>query len=175
MLSVWDIGGQAVNSKMLTKYITGADVAFLCFDLTDHASFSDVEAWSRKISSACTMANASPPKSFLLGNKVDLVGQRVITADQIIKGVQEYKCSGHFEVSAQSGDAVPRAFYSAAANVLGMELSAHELEFHDTVVSATVVVGGEEDNARVKGSEAIEAEDAAAQARQQEGCSCTIM
>ena len=164
-----------MNSKMLTKYIAGADIAFLCFDLTDHASFSDVEAWSRKISSACTMANANPPKAYLLGNKVDLVGNRAITQDQIIQAVKEFKCTGHFEVSAQSGDAVPRAFYSAAANKLGMELSAHELEFHDTVVAATVVVGGEEDEARVKGSAAIEAEDAAAQARQQDGCSCAIM
>jgi len=160
---------------MLTKYITGADIAFLCFDLTDHASFSDVEAWSRKISSACTMASSSPPKAYLLGNKVDLVGQRAITTSQIHKAVQEFKCTGHFEVSAESGDAVPRAFYSAAANVLGMELSAHELEFHDTVVAATVRVGGEEDEARVKGSSAIEAEDSAAEARQGGACSCTVM
>ncbi len=121
------------------------------------------------------MAAAAPPKSYLLGNKVDLVGQRVISDSQIQVAVKEFACAGHFEVSAQSGDAVPRAFYSAAAKSLGMELSAYELEFHDTVVAATVQVGGADDEARVAGSDAIEAEDAAAEARKSESCSCTIM
>jgi GTPase SAR1 family protein len=173
ILSVWDIGGQAVNSKMLTKYIAGADIAFICFDLTDHASYADLEAWNRKIGAACTMASAQPPIKYLLGNKADLIGQRTITAQQVSSASTELKCKGHFEVSAESGDDVPRAFYTAAGIALGMELTAHELEFHATVVGASVCRGGSEE-ARVEGAEDIEAEDAAAEASKEQ-CLCTMM
>ena len=40
-LQVWDIGGQSIASKMLPKYIHGTQVVFLCYDVTDRASFDD--------------------------------------------------------------------------------------------------------------------------------------
>lgn len=41
-LQVWDIGGQSISSKMLPKYILGAHMIFLCYDITDPQSFADV-------------------------------------------------------------------------------------------------------------------------------------
>jgi Ras-related protein Rab-28 len=44
-LQVWDIGGQSIGSKMLPQYVWGADIVFLCYDVTDAQSFADAEDW----------------------------------------------------------------------------------------------------------------------------------
>eukprot|EP00611_Tribonema_gayanum_P018017 TRINITY_DN3102_c1_g3_i3.p2 TRINITY_DN3102_c1_g3~~TRINITY_DN3102_c1_g3_i3.p2 ORF type:complete len:207 (-),score=67.15 TRINITY_DN3102_c1_g3_i3:1674-2294(-) len=41
-LQVWDIGGQSLSSNMLAKYLYGSRVVFLCYDVTDPNSFSDL-------------------------------------------------------------------------------------------------------------------------------------
>ncbi len=45
LLQVWDIGGQGINSKMLSKYLSAAQVLFLCYDVTDLSSFKDLDDW----------------------------------------------------------------------------------------------------------------------------------
>ncbi len=40
-LQVWDIGGQSIGSGMLSRYIGGASVVFVCYDVTDAQSFAD--------------------------------------------------------------------------------------------------------------------------------------
>lgn len=174
-LQVWDIGGQAVNSKMLSKYISGCDVALLTYDLTDLQSFADVESWVRRVASTVAMTGRQAPAMYLLGNKADLVGDRVVGAKAISEAVQAHGLQGHYEVSAQSGDSIIRSFYDVAARAIGVSLSDLELEAHDTVVAATVRVGGQEDEARVSGSGGIEAEDLAAErAKQGAGCQCVL-
>ena len=84
-LQVWDIGGQSVGSRMLPKYIYGAHVIFLCYDVTDPQSFRDLEDWlrlARRVvggGPGVCGAPAPPPslagrpraKLYAVGNKVE--------------------------------------------------------------------------------------------------------
>ncbi len=66
-LQVWDIGGQSINSKMLSKYISGASVVFFCYDVTEMESFKDMADWVRMVTGYfSTMSTGSMPQVWLL-------------------------------------------------------------------------------------------------------------
>jgi len=41
-LQAWDIGGQSISSGMLSNYILGSQMIYLCYDITDPQSFADL-------------------------------------------------------------------------------------------------------------------------------------
>ena len=77
-LQVWDIGGQQLSSKMLPKYIYGANVVFLCYDVTDPQSFSDVDDWLGLVKRTFVTAGKPLPNMYLVGNKIDLLHLRKV-------------------------------------------------------------------------------------------------
>ena len=191
-LQVWDIGGQSVGSSMLGKYIFGSDVVFLCYDVTDSQSFSDLEDWLRLVRRSFADAagagqsmdnvglrvtmkqnNNSGNRGmedlqiFAVGNKMDLQHMRKVTEHQHAVFIEENSLTGGFFTSAQSGDNVTTSFYDAAAKRMGIKLSDHELAFHRKALAVTVTHGGD-DGARAPGADAIEAEDLAHGATWQE-------
>lgn len=187
-LQVWDIGGQSVGSSMLGKYIFGSDVVFLCYDVTDPQSFSDLDDWLRLVRRSFTDAAGAGQRMdnvglrgvvatagnnnkknttimdalqiFAVGNKMDLQHLRKVTEYQHAVFLEENNLTGGFFTSAQSGDNVTASFYDAAAKRMGIKLSDHELAFHRKALAVTVMRGGD-DGARAPGADAIEAEDLA--------------
>ena len=190
-LQVWDIGGQSIGSKMLPQYVWGADIIFLCYDVTDAQSFADAEDW-------LALARCAPPPPpapaegaagagaalalrceeekagsaapvYLLGNKVDLEHLRRVTDNMHDQFIRANGLRGGFLISARSGENVLTAFYAAAADHLGVTLSALELELTAKVLAVTVAARGGSDEARLPGADAIEAEDRAAAERAARG------
>ncbi|RLN97350.1 hypothetical protein BBJ28_00013600 [Nothophytophthora sp. Chile5] len=166
VLQVWDIGGQTINSKMLAKYLFGAHVALLCYDVTDAQSFSDVEDWL-----SVARANASQQMAlYLVGNKTDLVAHRVISSEKHESFIRDHAMRGGFLVSAQSGDNVLKTVYRISAAAANIRVSEFELSFCDQVVRAVVPAasdagGGGEQEVRTAMADEIEAEDRANEAR----------
>ncbi|CAM9169569.1 unnamed protein product [Phaeothamnion confervicola] len=201
-LQVWDIGGQSLNSKMLQNYITGAGVIFLCYDVTDLQSFSDLEDWletvRRLLLAAVSIRPGSAIKSpviHLLGNKADLMDLRRVTKEKHAAFIADHGLDGGIVCSAQNGENVTRAFYRAAGRAAGVELNAYELAFLDRPLQATISrrrggsgcgsgggIGGGgreagEDGSRAVLADRIEAEDRAleaAKAARARRYSCTI-
>ena len=185
VLQVWDIGGQSINSKMIGKYLFGAQVVLLCYDVTDAQSFSDLDDWCRvaKCYGGGTEGlSAKALHLYLVGNKIDLVAHRVISSEKHDEFIRKQKLKGGFLVSAQSGDNVLKAVYRMAADAAGLQVSDYELSFNDKVLRATVAAGGTEDQKRTAFADAIEAEDLAAEQRKRQttalvpvGCQCRLM
>jgi Ras-related protein Rab-28 len=48
-LQIWDIGGQSISSKMMMKYLKGAQAVILAYDLTDYQSFADLDDWMQLV------------------------------------------------------------------------------------------------------------------------------
>jgi Ras-related protein Rab-28 len=69
-LQIWDIGGQSIGSKMLSKYVFGADAILFLYDLTNKESFKNIEDWLDLIKKTFP---DTPPVMALLGNKCTLV------------------------------------------------------------------------------------------------------
>ena len=176
-LQVWDIGGQSIASKMLPKYIHGTQVVFLCYDVTDRASFDDVADWLALVRKAfvdpVTSLMLPLPKRYLVGNKVDLDHLRVVDEHAHNAFISANQLDGGFTMSAQSGENVLRVFYQVAADVAGVRLSAYELAFTDKCLVATTAAGVDEGRTDI--ADEIEAEDAAAMAAaQRNGCGCVL-
>ena len=139
-LQVWDIGGQSVGSAMLPKYLFGASAVLLCYDVTDEKSFQDVDDWLRLARKTLSGDDAgASAKYFLVGNKIDLYGQRAVSEDRHDALIVSSRLDGGHFVSAQSGENVVRAFYQLAGEVVGITLSPYELSFHDKVISTVAV------------------------------------
>ena len=64
-LRVWDIGGQSMNSKNLPKYLSGSDLVFIVYDVTNSESFANVEDWL-----SLAMKHAPHADVHIVGNKV---------------------------------------------------------------------------------------------------------
>jgi len=170
-LQVWDIGGQSVGSSMLGKYIYGSDVIFLCYDITDNQSFSDLEDWLRLVKRSFVDAQAEQSsletkrstaqidsiKMFVLGNKIDLQHMRKVKEDDHDTFIETNGLTGGFFTSAQSGDNVVVSFYDAAAQKMNVKLTDHELAYHKKALA--VNVSGGDDGPRASNADAIEAED----------------
>lgn len=170
-MQVWDIGGQSIGSQMLSKYIFGANVVFLCYDVTDPQSFSDLEDWHNFVLKA---AHESNPFLFLVGNKIDLLHLRQIQEKQHDLFISDHQLHGGFFVSAMNGDHVLKSFYFVAGKAANIELSAHELEFADKVITATV--SAEHDEGRTAFADEIERQDREMQQNQSvgKGCQCVV-
>ena len=66
-VQLWDIGGQSIGSRMISKYIVGAHAVLLCYDITNYESFANLEGWYRIVKSVLT--EETMPLVALIGNK----------------------------------------------------------------------------------------------------------
>lgn len=77
LLQCWDIGGQTIGSKMLRSYIFGAHAVVLAYDITNAASFADLEDW---LSECRAVFKDKMPALALVGNKSACVALRACAA-----------------------------------------------------------------------------------------------
>lgn len=172
-LQLWDVGGQSITSKMINKFVHGAGVIFICYDVTDAASFADAEDWLATCRKALAAGpQKAPPLIFLCGNKVDLEHLRKVREEDHERFVAEHGLAGGFFISARSGENVLASFYAAAARFLGKTVTASELESLRKVIGVAVVRG--DDEARTAEADRIEREDAEAERRKGAGGCCCV-
>lgn len=67
LLQCWDVGGQTIGSKMLQSYIYGAHAIILAYDITNSASFADLEDWLSEVKAV--YKDGKMPLLALAGNK----------------------------------------------------------------------------------------------------------
>ncbi|XP_064630356.1 ras-related protein Rab-28-like [Lineus longissimus] len=136
-LQVWDIGGQTLGGAMLDKYIYGSHGVLLVYDITNYASFENIEDWLTRVKEVFQVENKMPHIA-LLGNKSDLEHMRTVKVEKHNKFANEHSMSSHF-VSAKTGDSVNICFQKVAAEILGIKLSKPELDQQQSVVKADIV------------------------------------
>lgn len=62
-LQIWDIGGQSISSRMMMKYLKGAQAVVLAYDLTDFQSFADLDDWMKLVVQAFAVKDAGQADS----------------------------------------------------------------------------------------------------------------
>mmetsp|Transcript_56765 Transcript_56765/g.90421 ORF Transcript_56765/g.90421 Transcript_56765/m.90421 type:complete len:245 (-) Transcript_56765:124-858(-) len=136
-LQIWDIGGQSVSSKMITKYIHGANAVLLVYDITNYQTFENILDWLSIVKQAVS-SNAAPPLITLVGNKYDLQHLKTVRVSRHKELCEKEKLESCY-VSAKTGDGLHTMFYHITANVAGIKLSKTELETEMKVISAEIV------------------------------------
>lgn len=135
-LQVWDIGGQSIGSKMIGNYIHGADAVVLCYDITNHASFQNLEDWFHLVN--CVFSGAKLPLCALVANKSDLEHDRAVPVALHDEFAAENDFA-KFLVSAKNGSMVGACFNKIAATLSHVYLSHAEADFGLKLVKAEVV------------------------------------
>jgi small GTP-binding protein len=111
-LQIWDTAGQEKFRSIAKSYFRHAVGAVLCFSLSDRQSFDDLAIWLSDVQQYCD-PNASV---IVIGNKLDLVSARVVTAVE----AQRFALIHHLtyiEASALEGENVNEAFYRVTRSV----------------------------------------------------------
>eukprot|EP01126_Amoeba_proteus_P042680 TRINITY_DN4649_c0_g1_i9.p1 TRINITY_DN4649_c0_g1~~TRINITY_DN4649_c0_g1_i9.p1 ORF type:complete len:110 (-),score=25.46 TRINITY_DN4649_c0_g1_i9:296-625(-) len=97
-----------------------------------------VEKWKTLFwSSADADPNTCP--TFVFGNKIDLVGEKIEENIKMARGLFDGNCTGHFLVSAKSCENVEAAFQAVARKVEESDA------FHTNGDSKMVIVKNEEE------------------------------
>ena len=106
---LWDIGAQQYFKRFRKIYYSGAEAAFIVFDITKRESFENIKDWYKEINQLIDEKNIPV---IIVGNKVDLSAQRVISSaegEELAKSLSESGLS-YIETSALSGEKVIDAF-----------------------------------------------------------------
>ncbi len=74
---VFDTAGQEFISTLRKRYYSGADGAIIVFDVTRKESFGDLKRWVDEV-----RGEIGDVQTIFVGNKIDLVNQRVITKEE---------------------------------------------------------------------------------------------
>jgi Ras-related protein Rab-28 len=119
-LQIWDIGGQSIGGKMIGNYIHGAKAVLLLYDITDMATFQNLEEWYRLVRR--TFKGEKLPYLGLIGNKTDLSHMRAVGRDKHQMFADENDMKSYF-LSAKTGDMVNSSIYRIAADLAGVALT----------------------------------------------------
>jgi small GTP-binding protein len=107
-LTLWDLGAQEFFKRYRKIYYTGAEAAFIVYDLTNRESFENVKNWYKELTEF--IIDKDIP-IVIVANKLDLADKRVISREE---GTQFVNLSdsglSYIETSALSGENVQDAF-----------------------------------------------------------------
>ena len=102
-LVLWDLAGQPSYNELRQRYMDGAVIGLIIYDVTRPPSFMAVHDWFMKFVAVCPKASVA-----LLANKVDLEGRKVpVEAGKMLAEWLEVK---YFEVSAKTGKNIEELF-----------------------------------------------------------------
>jgi len=111
-LQIWDTAGQERFRTITSSYYRGAHGIIVVYDVTNQKSYDDIEKWLKEID---TFAGQHVQK-LLVGNKCDLVNDRVIPIEQG-KALADKLGIPFIETSAKSATNVDAAFEQMAADI----------------------------------------------------------
>ena len=99
-LNIWDTAGQERFRGISSSYYKSAKIALIVFDLTNLKSFEKVNFWKDEIT------NFADKDFFiiLVGNKSDLIAERVVKKEMAEELVKKHSFKAYYETSAKNGD-----------------------------------------------------------------------
>ena len=109
-LQIWDSAGQEKFRSLIPNYIRGSSLIFLIFDISKKDSFEHLNEWITFIT------NIEKGNIVIVGNKIDLKENRIITKEEAEKFCKE-KNYDYFEVSAKEGININNLLYTSIASL----------------------------------------------------------
>ncbi len=109
---IWDLAGQAQFKRVRQTYLGNAEAGILVFDVTRNDTFDKLENWFKEIKEVSTTISL-----ILVGNKIDLEDQRVVSHDQGEELAQKLNLS-YIETSAKTGENINDAFKMLALQMI---------------------------------------------------------
>lgn len=99
-LNIWDTAGQERFRSLAPMYYRDANIIMLVYSVDDRNSFEKLDEWYESIKYQCKAL----PKIVLIGNKIDLEEDRVVSTEEGNNIAKKYEAL-FFEVSAKENPA----------------------------------------------------------------------
>jgi small GTP-binding protein len=112
-LQIWDTCGQETFRNLTRQYYNNSQGCLLVFDLTDRYSFEKLEDWIKDIQ----QFGARNCVVMLVGNKADLINNRVVSFDEASELAKKYQLD-YIETSAKNGMNISFIFTYIASVIL---------------------------------------------------------
>ncbi|MFX1357327.1 MAG: Rab family GTPase [Promethearchaeota archaeon] len=114
-LIMWDLAGQEKYNVIRSMYFQGCVGALVVYDITRHQTFDNVESkWLKDFKKYVKKEGAY----ILIGNKIDLRDQRLVTEEEGKSLAKKIKASDFIETSAKFGENVEKAFKNLVFQIL---------------------------------------------------------
>ncbi|MFX0174811.1 MAG: Rab family GTPase [Candidatus Hodarchaeota archaeon] len=114
-LIMWDLAGQEKYNVIRSMYFQGCVGALVVYDITRHQTFDNVESkWLKDFKKYVKKEGAY----ILIGNKIDLNEQRLVTEEEGKSLAQKIQASYFIETSAKYGENVEKAFKNLVFQIL---------------------------------------------------------
>jgi small GTP-binding protein len=100
---LWDLAGQPTYNELRRRYMAGATMAIIVYDVTRPQTFLDVGEWFTKFITVCPNAVVS-----VVANKIDRQDRLVPSAAGQM--IQQWLDVLHYETSAKTGENINELF-----------------------------------------------------------------
>ena len=98
-LQIWDTCGQELYRSLISNFYRNTSLAIIVYSVTSESSFQDIDMWLKEL-----RTHAAPDvKVILIGNKIDLEDERVISREQGENFSKKNKLNKFVETSAKNG------------------------------------------------------------------------
>ena len=104
-LQIWDTCGQEIYRSLISNYYRSSSLAIIVYSIDNKETFQDLDLWIKELK----LNNSPDSKVVLVGNKLDLEENRVVTKKEAEDFATEQGFLFH-EVSAKTGDQVQELF-----------------------------------------------------------------
>ena len=109
-LQIWDTCGQEVYRSLIGSFYRNSSLAIIVYSIDNENSFNNIESWLNELK-----IKGNPDiNTFLVGNKVDLEDNRVITKDMANDLCDNNNIKYFWETSAKTGFNTKNVFIEAA-------------------------------------------------------------
>lgn len=117
-LIMWDLAGQEKYNVIRSMYFQGCVGALLVYDVTRHNTFETINSkWLKDFKKYVKKEGTY----ILIGNKIDLTDQRMISTEDGINFAKKINASDYIETSAKSGENAEKAFENLVHQILKLQ------------------------------------------------------
>ncbi|KAG6640422.1 ras-related protein RABC2a-like isoform X10 [Carya illinoinensis] len=114
-LTIWDTAGQERFRTLTSSYFRGAQGIILVYDVTRRDTFTNLsDVWAKEVELYSTNQDCV---KMLVGNKVDMASERVVTREEGIALAKELGCL-FIECSARTRENVEQCFEELALKIM---------------------------------------------------------
>jgi len=131
LLTIWDLAGQSIFQGMRSSFYHGCKCALVVFDVTNPESLDNCYKWAEE---ASNYAKSSLKEIYLIGNKIDLIDDRLVQSEAIeglaVKFRETFKFPVEiYETSALTGENIIELFeHMSKRLIIGEETKMEQLE-----------------------------------------------
>ena len=100
---LWDLAGQPTYNELRRRYMAGASMAIIVYDVTRPQTFLDIGEWFTKFITVCPNAVVA-----VVANKIDRPDRLV--PPEAGKMIEKWLDVMHFETSAKTGENIDEMF-----------------------------------------------------------------